>query len=298
MKRKTIAARVLLIIYSQVLIALASCATTPASEMAQKLSPGTVKLFLPGFIKSSERKLAKKPGDWKLSLEAGSYCIMNANAFIQGPASMLPPAQYQKRDKEYARAKKEYLRGVSRLRAALDAKYPGINQASGGSEFKRYLANLGKDDVEMLYWTVAGTMAAFSIDPLDVSLSVKLPELTALILRAYELDPNWGDGTLDDFLVLLYGSLPRDMGGDKEKAKLHYERALQKSAGRNAGPYVSWAEAICVPEQDYQGFRRNLEAALAINPEAYPPLRLNNIITQRKARYLLKSAEYKFIEME
>ncbi|MDR0540496.1 MAG: TRAP transporter TatT component family protein [Spirochaetaceae bacterium] len=275
-----------------------SCATQNSAEMAQKLSPGTVKFFLPSIISGAERKLAKTPGDWKLSLEAGSYCIMNANAFIQGPASMLPPGDYQKRDKEYRRAKKEYLRGVTHLRSAWGAKYPGINEAFGTAGFKRFLDSLSKDDVEMLYWLVAGTMAAFSLDPFDVTLSIKLPELSALILRAYELQPDWNNGTLDDFFILFYGALPADMGGDKNKAKIHYERALKKAAGRSAGPYVSWAEAICVPAQNYSEFKQNLDAALAIDPDAYPPLRLNNIITQRKARYLLDSAKYKFIDIE
>ncbi|MDR2491302.1 MAG: TRAP transporter TatT component family protein [Spirochaetaceae bacterium] len=268
------------------------------AQLAQKLNPGTIKLFLPGIIRSGERKLAKKQGDWALSLETGSYCVMNANAFIQGPASMLPPGDFQKRDREYVRAKKEYLRGVRILRAAFDKKYPGINQAFGTASFAGMSAALAKDDVPMLYWTVAGTLAAYSLDPLDMSLGLKLPELNALILRAYELDPDYDDGSLDDFFILFYGSLPRDMGGDRAKAKRHYELALKKAAGRSAGPYVSWAQAICIPEQNYGEFKENLEAALAIDPEAYPPLRLNNIISQRTARYLLDSAVYKFIDFE
>ena len=277
-------------------VLLASCASMDTAQMAQKLNPGMIKLFLPGIIRSGERKLAKKPGDWALSLETGSYCVMNANAFIQGPASMLPSGDFQKRDREYVRAKKEYLRGVRILRAAFDKKYPGVNEAFGTPHFAGLSAALTKDDVPVLYWTVAGTLAAYSLDPLDMALGLKLPELNALILRAYELDPDYNNGSLDDFFILFYGSLPRDMGGDRAKAKRHYELALKKAAGRSAGPYVSWAEAICIPEQNYPEFKQNLEAALAIDPDAYPPLRLNNLISQRTARYLLDSAAYKFID--
>ncbi|MDR2522047.1 MAG: TRAP transporter TatT component family protein [Spirochaetaceae bacterium] len=266
--------------------------------MAQKLNPGTIKMLLPGIISGGERKLAKHPGDWAQSLETGSYCVMNANAFIQGPAAMLPPDAFQKRDREYNRAKKEYLRGVAILRAALEKKYPGFNSAYGTPRFAAASAALTKDDVPVLYWTVAGTMAAYSLDPLDMALGLKLPELTALILRAYDLNPDYSDGALDDFFILFYGSLPREMGGDRDKAKRHYELALKKAAGRSAGPYVSWAQAICIPEQNYPEFKKNLEAALAINPNAYMPLRLNNLIAQRTARYLLDSAGYKFIDAE
>lgn len=275
-----------------------SCATQNMAQAAQKMSLNTIKNFLPMVINSGEAKLRSKPGDWTQSIETGSYCVMYANAFIQGPASMLAANDYQKRDKAYQRAKKEYLRGVKILRTAFNKKYPGVNEAYGKGELNQFLTKFTKDDAGMIYWLVAGTMAAFSINPMDVSLGVKLPELTALIKRAYELDPDYSEGSLDDFFILFYGSLPPEMGGDKAKAKIHYEAAIKKSAGRSAGPYVSWAKTINIPEQNYREFKENLNKALAIDPEAYLPLRLNNLIAQKTARHLLKTAEYHFINIE
>ena len=45
-----------------------------------------------------------------------------------------------------------------------------------------------------------------------------------------------------------------------------------------------------MPAQDYEAFRENLEKALAIDADEDPSMRLVNIISQRKARYLLDTA--------
>ena len=125
-----------------------------------------------------------------------------------------------------------------------------------------------------------------------------MPEFFALVSRAYELDPDFNNGALDDFLVLFYASVPETMGGDKTKAAGHYRLALEKSGGLLAGPYVSYAQAVSIPAQDYDTFKACLEAALAVDPDADPANRLVNIITQRKARHLLDSAALYFIDFD
>ena len=155
-----------------------------------------------------------------------------------------------------------------------------------------------KADVPLLYWTVAGTLAAFSLDPFDLALGVKIPELTAMIHRAYQMDPDFNHGALDDFYILFYGSLPETMGGDKAKAREHFEKAREKTGGRSAGPYLAYAQAVAIPAQDYETFRRCMESALGVDVDADPSNRLANILAQRKARYLLDNAEDYFFDLE
>jgi predicted anti-sigma-YlaC factor YlaD len=147
-----------------------------------------------------------------------------------------------------------------------------------------------KDDAGLLYWAVAGGLAAYSIDVLDFDLSAHLPAWNLMIHRAYELDPDYGGAALDEFLVLYYASLPEFLGGDKERAKIHFRRALEKTGGHSAGAYVSYAQSICVPAQDYDTYRDFLEKALAVDPNADVSTRLVTIINQRKARWLLDNA--------
>jgi hypothetical protein len=86
------------------------------------------------------------------------------------------------------------------------------------------------------------------------------------------------------------------MGGDLALAKLHYDRALERAGGFAASPYVSWAQAVSIPAQDYGDFKRNLDAALEIKVNKHPSNKLVNVLAQRKARYLLDNADVYFID--
>jgi hypothetical protein len=107
------------------------------------------------------------------------------------------------------------------------------------------------------------------------------------MLRALELNETYSDGAIHDFLVQYYASLPESMGGDKEKAEYHYQRAVEIADGRLAGPYMSYAESVVIPKQDVDLFVSLMEKALAVDPDAYPDARLVNILAQRKAQWYL-----------
>jgi predicted anti-sigma-YlaC factor YlaD len=246
---------------------------------------------LPFAIKMYEALLDASPQHQGLMLTTGSLFVMYANAFVQGPAEMLPLEEWQTREAELLRAKQMYLRGSAILYAALDAKYRGFSQAAAqGGNLQPFLEKMTKKDAGLLYWAVAGGLAAYSIDVLDFDLSVRIPEWAAMIQQAYKLDPNFGGATLDEFFVLFYASLPEAIGGNKETAKAYFESALEKTGGNSTAAYIAYAQSICVPAQDYEAFRDSLEKALAIDPDAIPANRLVTIINQQKARWLLDNA--------
>ena len=247
---------------------------------------------LPFAIKMYEALLSQNPDHEGLLLTTGSLFIMYANAFVQGPAEMLDPLyDYDERQEGMDRAKLLYLRGYEYLYSALEKKYPGFTAATvQDGTLQPLLAKCKKNDIPLLYWAVAGGLSAYSINTFDFYLGTSIPEWSAMIARAYELDPDYDNGAIDDFYILFYGSLPELLGGDKAKAEQHYHLALQKSKGMSAGPYVSYAKSICIPAQDYDSFRENLEKALEIDPDENPSSRLVNILSQRKARFMLDNA--------
>ena len=247
---------------------------------------------LPFAIKMYETLLSQNPDHEGLLFTTGSLFVMYANAFVQGPAERLDSVDcYEERIAGMDRAKKLYLRGYTHLSKALNYKYAGFDEATvNDNTLGPILNKCKKDDVPLLYWTVAGGLSAYSIDVFDFDLGSNIPEWGAMIDRAYELDPDFNNGAIDDFFILFYASLPETMGGDKAKAEIHFQKALEKSRFLSAGPYVSYASSICVPAQDYVRFKENLEKALAINPDEEPSNRLVNIISQRKAKHMLDNA--------
>jgi len=256
---------------------------------------------LPFAIKMYETLLNQNPDHSGLILTTGSLYVMYANAFVQGPAEMLPLEDYEEKSDQLDRAKNLYLRGVAILERDIHNKYPGMIGEWGPSDnpaFNQGLAKMKKEDIPLFYWYSAGTLSAYALNAFDISLGLRVPQLTAMMKKAYELDENYNSGTLDEFFLLLYGALPDGMGGDPEQALVHYQKALEKTKGRSAGPYVSYAQTIAVKNQDYEAFKANLDKALAIDPSDDPNNTLLTTISQRKARYLLEKAPDLFLDFE
>ena len=245
---------------------------------------------LPFAIKMYEALLDSNPNHQGLILTTGSLFIMYANAFVQTPAEMLPAHHFAERSAANERAKMLYLRGVDILYRDFDNRFPGFSTSHQDGSYGRHLARMRKQDVPLLYWTVAGNMAAFALDPFNLALGQRIPKLTAMLQRAYELDPDFNNGALDEFYILFYGSLPELMGGNKELAEKHFRIALEKNRGLSAGTYLSYVRAIAIPAQDYDTFKEYLGLALAIDVDADPPNRLVNILSQRTAAHLLSHA--------
>jgi predicted anti-sigma-YlaC factor YlaD len=246
---------------------------------------------IPFAIKMYESLLSANPDHQGLMLTTGSLFVMYANAFVQGPAEMLPRGEWEAREEALNRSKQLYLRGYGILYDALEKKFPGFKKATvEKGTIQPLLQKCKKTDVSLLYWAVAGGLSAYSIDILDYELSANIPQWSAMILKAYELDPNYSTAALDEFFILYYASLPELLGGDMERAEYHYKLALEKTGGNSAGAYVSYAQAVCVPAQNYDAFKDCLEKAIAIDPNKDTSTRLVNIITQKKAHWLLENA--------
>ena len=281
--------------------------------------PELVGASLPFALKMYETILEQSPDHEELLLATGSGFISYANAFVATPASMLSFEQWEKQQADQIRAKKLYLRGRDYLIHALDVRYPGFTdvlestEPDAAEQLQVFLDEMDIDDVPYLYWIGAGWVAAFALDAFDLELAFTVTRAHALMLRALELDEAYSDGAIHDFLVQYYASLPPSMGGDKEKAEFHHQRALELADSRLAGPYVSYAESVVLPRQatvemgeDLDVYAAALQAiadefvalmeqALAVDPDAYPDARLINILTQRKARWYLDHLDEFFL---
>ncbi|MDR0502695.1 MAG: TRAP transporter TatT component family protein [Treponema sp.] len=253
---------------------------------------------IPFAIKMYESLLASNPEHQGLINMTGSMFVMYANAFVQGPAERLPSSMYIERENAKERARKLYLRGLELLYRGLELKYPGFNGAFAKGSLPQLLGKMKKADVPALYWSAAAGLSAYSLNPFDMDLGVRIPEFHALVERAYALDPDFNTSALDEFFFLFYASVPAGMGGDKQKAETYYKRALEKTKGLSAGPYVAYAQTISIPAQDYDKFRELLETALSVDPDKDPANRLVNVIARQKARYLLDSASLYFVNVD
>jgi predicted anti-sigma-YlaC factor YlaD len=258
--------------------------TVLTSEEDPELAAGA----LPTFIMVEEALLEADPKDQDKVVTTASLYIMYANAFVQGPASSLPDDRFEERQAAYDRAGALYRRAFRMLSAALDRRSPGIVEAAvdGKADFSR----MRKSDVPLLYWSGVSVLAGFGLNPLDFKSAHYLGAAPLFLARAAELDPGWDEGAIYGVYVSYYGGMPSYLGGDPAKAEAAYKKALAYSKGGTASLFVSYATSICVPKDDYRGFKAVLGKALAIDPNAVPEDRLETVLAQRNARRLLADA--------
>ena len=249
---------------------------------------------LPFALKLYETLLTQSPDNTGLLLTTGSGFVMYANAFIQAPSDRLSDDEFELRKQMRARARNMYLRGRNYLVDAIDIRYPGFAQEALMGDVTPFLAQMDKDDVPFLYWCSAGWVGAISVDSFDVELGMTRDNATALMLRALELDETWGDGTIHEFFITYYGSLPVMLGGSVEKARYHFDRAVELSKGRKPGPYVALAASVATKNQDPGEFTELLNKALELQPDD-PETQLVTIITLDKARWLLDHIDNYFL---
>jgi len=122
------------------------------------------------------------------------------------------------------------------------------------------------------------------------------PVVEALIDRAYKLDPDFEAGAIDSFLVAYEPSRQGAKGDPLARSREHFARAVALSHGQLAGPYVSLAETVSVQKQDRAEFQSLLNHALAIDADAKLEWRLENLVMQRRARWLLARVDELFVE--
>lgn len=190
------------------------------------------------------------------------------------------------------RAKGLYLRGRDHALRGLDVSHPGFAAALRSAEGNP-LAGTTPGDADFLYWAGAAWAGALSTDKQDFMLMAELRFAGQLVQRVVELDDAYDGGSAHQFLVTYEGSRP---GGNRDTARVHYRRALELSGGGRAGLHLALAEAVAVPEQDLAAFRDLIEAALAVDLDAYPDQRVANVLAQRRARWLATQIPELFFE--
>ena len=255
--------------------------------------PELVKAAAPFSLKLMESLLAEDPRNDALLLAAARGFTEYAYAFVQPDADALEVTDVAAAQAARARARRLYLRARDYGLRGLDVRHPGFAAALAARPAQA-AAGAARADVPLLYWTAAAWGAAIAVAKDDPSLVADLPKIEAMIDRAVALDEAWDNGSLHGFLISY--ELVRGGRDAAERSRREFERAVALSGGRLAAPYVSYAEAVPLQGQQPEEFRRLLEQALAINPDAYPPARLANLVAQRRARWLLSRLDDLFLQ--
>ncbi len=241
-----------------------------------------------GFLKMLEGFYQQNPQDKTVLLLLTRSYAGYAYGFTENEILASKGSDKAAYDKAVARAKRFYTR-AKEYGVELLSRNSSFAKAKEGTldDFNASLKTFTKKDVENLFWAgfAWGNYLNFHKD--SVEAVAELPRVEAVMQRVLELDPNYYYGGADLFMGALYGSRSQMLGGNPEKSKEHFERAIQVSDRKNLMAPVTMAQFYAVQVQDLALYNKLLEGVLADDPAKLPEQRLMNELAKIRAQILL-----------
>ena len=170
----------------------------------------------------------------------------------------------------------------------LDAKI----KAHDVEALRRYLRETftDKDDVPGLYWAGLAWGSVMANSGGDLNVLADAPLARALLERSVDLDPTYADAGGLGVLGTVEASFPELFGGNLEKAKGYYERALEVCKRRNHLILLSYAKTYAVAKQDRALFVSLLHEIMTA-PDQGDDIRMNNKVARHRAQRYLKRVD-------
>lgn len=274
---------------------VAGSLTETGTVFARDDDPELIRDAVPFALKLYESLLESMPKNRDLLVATCRGFTQYAYGFVQAEADSVESTDYERLTKIDERAFKMYLRARGYCVRALELRHPGTEKALQ-SNTPGALNWAKKPDVPLLYWTGASWGSAIALGLDKPGLILDVPAMRALMARALELDETYEHGAIHAVMITLE-SKP-EMGGSVERARKHFDRAVELSKGLDPGPYVTLANSVALPERNREEFVKLLEQALAIDPEKNIDNRLAILITQSRARTLLARVDELFPKSE
>lgn len=270
---------------------MADALTSTASAFTRDTDPEFVRQAAPSTLKMIEMLLEESPGHAGLLMTACSGFTQYAYAFLQSDADAADPASATAKELK-ARGAAMYDRARGYCLRGLAARHPDVARGLEGNAAAA-LAAMTPADVPALYWTGVSWGGALALSENPLARIAEVATVRKLFGRALQLDDSWEAGSLHEAMIAVEG-LPLLLGGSPVRAREHFDRAVALAHGESAFAYVTMATAVAQPAKDRREFERLLRAALAVDVSKRPPLRLANLIAQKRARFLLAQVDRLF----
>src|SRR5687768_16918620 len=233
---------------------LGDALASPGTTFSADNDPEFVRDAVPFSLKLMESLLAENPRHRGLLLATASGFTQYAYAYIQQEADEAEDLNLARATALRLRARRMYLRARDYGMRGLETRYAMIG-AKLHAQPQTAVRVVTARDIALLYWTAAAWGAAISVSKTDPEIIADQPIVEALIDRALELDEKFDFGAIHSFLIAYEGSRQGASGTPEQRARAHFDRAMQLSGGFQAGPLVSLAENVSVQKQDRKEFQ-------------------------------------------
>jgi hypothetical protein len=272
---------------SVLLLLLDGCVTTATQQLATNVSaalanqndPALVRDGAPAHLLLLEGLLEGDPGNEDLLLAAARMYGAYATLFVD--------------DRERARSMTEKARGYAGRAFCQRRSDTCAMENLRFDEFTALVDTLDQQDLRALYaYAVAWVSWVQISGPGDYNALADLPRIATMMERVLVLDESYDHGQAHVYLGAMECRLSASLGGRPEIGRLHFERAIALSHGRNLRAQVEYARRCARLTFDRALHDRLLNEVLAADP-GEPGLTLSNVLAQQQAQALLDtSADY------
>ncbi len=235
---------------------------------------------MPSYLMLIDGMVEALPDNKRLLISAAQLYASYASAFIQDT------------DKEYAatlyaRAKDYALRALEQNGFKNPATRPF-------DDFESRLYDLGKKDVPYIFWAASCWGSWISLNQGSIEAMAELPRVELLMKRVLELDEAFYYGGAHIFMGVLDASKPRVAGGDLNRARDHFLKAIELGDGKFLMARIYYADYYAKKALDRELFISILEKVRKIPADIPPELTLLNTVAHTKAKEMLNQVDEYF----
>ncbi len=261
----------------------ASLVSNAASGLADSLSSGilnnddpeTVRAGMPSYMIMMDGFVHDNPDNpAMLGAAANLYASFGA-VFVDDPARA---SRITSRGREYA------------LRGICITYEPACNwRKLTYDEFVATLDGLEAQHAEAAYLYSFATLAYLRAHSSDWNSLAELPQAEALVKRYLEITGDAAKGSAHMYLGVMLTLRPPALGGKPEEARVHFEKAIEMSGGRDLSAKVEFAKGYAKLLYDRELHDRLVAEVLESDPYA-DDLTLTNVLAQQEALLLQADA--------
>jgi tetratricopeptide (TPR) repeat protein len=158
-------------------------------------------------------------------------------------------------------------------------------------EYKQNVTLIEEEDLDALFWAAFSWAGWINLSLDNPQAFIDLPKVEALMNRVLEIDSTYYHGAGLLFFGSIWGTKPRMIGGDPEKAKQYFDKNLEITNGNFLLSYVYYAKYYAAKTLDEDLFKEYLKIVKDTPNDVLPGEQLLNAIAKKKADFLLTKTE-------
>ena len=159
-------------------------------------------------------------------------------------------------------------------------------------EFVATLDGLTEQHAEFVYTYSFATLAYLRAHSDDKNSWAELPQAEALVRRYLEISGDDANPAAHMYLGIILTQRPPALGGKPEEARIHFEKAIALSDGRDLGAKIEFAKGYAKLLYDQELHDQLINEVLSSDPKANR-LTLTNILAQEEALQMrIEASDY------